>query len=104
MTRKLGFILFEGFQILDASGPIATFEIAARYCPGAYSLHVMAARSGQIASSSGARLIAGRLADPSGFDTVIVAGGEGTRAAALDQRLTRYVRQAASATRRIASV
>jgi len=64
----------------------------------------MASPSGQIASSSSARLTAGRLAGPDGFDTVIVAGGEGTRAASLDQRLLRYVQRAASATRRIASV
>ena len=28
MTRAIGFLIFDGFQILDAAGPIAAFEIA----------------------------------------------------------------------------
>ena len=27
MTREIGFLIFDGFQILDAAGPIAAFEI-----------------------------------------------------------------------------
>jgi len=31
MTRRIAFLIYPGFQLLDAAGPIAAFEIAARY-------------------------------------------------------------------------
>ena len=31
MVRTIGFLIFPDFQLLDAAGPIAAFEIAGRY-------------------------------------------------------------------------
>ena len=79
MTRTLALIIFPGFQLLDAAGPIAVFEIAERLSPGSYKLSVQAHGGGQIASSSGILLAAEPLgAGP--YDTVMVSGGDGTRA------------------------
>ncbi len=78
MTRSLGLIIFPGFQLLDAAGPIAVFEIAERYRPGSYDLLVQADGGGQIASSSGVCLAARTLGDGP-FDTVMISGGDGTR-------------------------
>jgi transcriptional regulator GlxA family with amidase domain len=78
MTRRVGLVLFPGFQILDAAGPIAAFEIAERYRPGSYSLQVVAPGGGAIESSSGVPMAAQPL-DQTAFDTIIVAGGDGTR-------------------------
>ena len=47
MTREIGFLIFEKFQLLDAAGPIAAFEIGDRHAPGAYRLHVLATRDGR---------------------------------------------------------
>ena len=44
MTRHLAVVIFPGFQLLDAAGPIAAFEIAARFAPGTYDLRVLAPR------------------------------------------------------------
>ena len=52
--RRIGFLIFPDFQLLDAAGPIAAFEIAARLRPGSYELRILAARAGRIVSSSGA--------------------------------------------------
>ena len=103
MTRKLGVLIFPGFQILDAAGPIAAFEIAARYVPGAYDLRVMALEPGPVASSSHALMMA-RPLDAEPLDTLVVAGGDGTRPAALCQRTTAWVAQASARARRTASV
>ena len=54
--RRIGFLIFPGFQLLDAAGPIAAFEVAARLRPGSYELRVIAARAGRVVSSSGATL------------------------------------------------
>jgi transcriptional regulator GlxA family with amidase domain len=78
MTRRLALVIFPGFQLLDAAGPIAAFEIAERCRPGSYDLTVVAPGGGQIASSSGVMFAAAPL--PNGpFDTIMVSGGDGTR-------------------------
>ena len=78
MTRKIAVLIFPDFQILDATGPIAAFEIAGRLSPGAYGLEVVAEGGGEIASSSGVRMLAGPL-DDGAYDTMLVSGGIGTR-------------------------
>jgi len=103
MTRRIGLAVFPDFQILDAAGPIAAFEIAARYAPGAYELVVMAVRPGPVRSSSGVAICAGPLEDSS-FDTVVVAGGEGTRDAYVCPALRAWLLRAAASARRTASV
>jgi hypothetical protein len=45
----VGFLIFDGFQLLDAAGPISAFEIGGMHVPGAYRLHVLATRIGAIA-------------------------------------------------------
>ena len=104
MTARIGFFVFDGFQLLDASGPIAAFEIAARYSPGAYALTVLAKSAGPVASSSGASLNASAIQPPPALDTLVVAGGDGTRAAIRDAGILDFVRAAARGARRVASV
>ncbi|HET6972171.1 MAG TPA: AraC family transcriptional regulator, partial [Phenylobacterium sp.] len=79
MSRPIAVVIFPGFQLLDAAGPIAAFEIAERYRPGAYDLCVLAPGGGQVRSSSGVALAADPLAEGP-FDTVVISGGDGTRA------------------------
>ena len=45
MKRRVAFLIFADFQLLDAAGPISAFEIAERYVPGSYELRVDRARS-----------------------------------------------------------
>lgn len=102
MTRHIAFIIFPDFQIIDAAGPIGAFEIAARFSPGAYGLDIWAARPGEVTSTSGAKMIAGPLGTATGLDTIMVAGGEGSRAAMMDDAMLAFVRSPGP--RRIASV
>jgi transcriptional regulator GlxA family with amidase domain len=104
MPRRIAFLVFPRFQILDATGPIAAFEIAERYRPGTYALRTIAVTSGSVASSSGACLQACALGRAQVIDTLIVAGGEGTRAAALCEKTRRFVLACAERSRRVASV
>jgi transcriptional regulator GlxA family with amidase domain len=104
MRRRIAFLVFPQFQILDATGPIAAFEIAERYCPGTYTLRAIATTPGAVASSSGACLHATALGSAKAIDTLIVAGGEGTRAAAACGRTRRFVLSCAQHSRRVASV
>lgn len=104
MPRRIAFLVFPGFQILDATGPIAAFEIAERYRPGTYALRPIAVTSGPVASSSGISLHASSLGRADAVDTLIVAGGEGTRAAAVCDRTRRFVLSCGERSRRVASV
>jgi transcriptional regulator GlxA family with amidase domain len=104
MTRTIGFLIFADFQILDAAGPIAAFEIADRHQPGAYALRVIAARPGEVKSSAGVGMTAQVLGDPAAYDTLIIAGGEGTRGPAMSATIHEFVRQVAASARRVTSV
>jgi transcriptional regulator GlxA family with amidase domain len=103
VPRRIAFLLFDGFQILDAAGPLAAFEIAGRYCEGAYRLDVIAAAAGPVASSSAARISADAFR-AAAYDTLIVAGGDGTRTAFRDARILKFVRKVATRARRVTSV
>ena len=101
--RTVLIVLFPGFQIVDAAGPIGAFEIAARYAPGAYTLKLATTSAGLIPSSAGVSMPAEALTRAK-VDTFIVVGGDGTRAAIHDERLIRAIKAAPRHARRVASV
>ncbi len=74
MRREIAIVVFPGFQLLDAAGPVAVFEMAERFRPGSYSISVLAPEGGVIRSSSGVCLAAEPMASKQ-YDTVIVSGG-----------------------------
>ncbi|MFO0616827.1 MAG: helix-turn-helix domain-containing protein [Polyangiaceae bacterium] len=102
-ARRLAFVVFPGFQILDVTGPIAAFEIAARFAPGAYALSVVGARAGRVSSSSGVALDAAPATHRTRWHTILVSGGEGTRAP-IEPALRRFLLGAPARVERIASV
>ncbi len=104
MTRSIGFLVYPDFQLLDATGPIAAFEIGGRFSPGAYRLAFLSRDGGMVASSSGLAVATTALADAPPLDTLIVAGGNGVRAAAACPQTLAYVRRVAKTARRVASV
>ena len=104
MPQTVAILIFPDFQLLDAAGPITVFEAAGRETtPPAYRLRVIARDAGPVASSSGVRLIAEAFADDP-LDTLIVAGGWGTRETAVCAETLAYVREAGGRARRIVSV
>jgi len=104
MSRRIAFLIYRDFQLLDAAGPIAAFEIAERYRPGSYELRVITAMAGLVASSAGASMRAASLGRASIVDTLVIAGGEGSRAASLCPKTRRYVQKCAKLARRTTSV
>lgn len=102
MTRTIAFVVYPGFQLLDAAGPISAFEIAARYQPGAYASEVLAPKTGLTPSSSGVSLTT-RALHKGPFDTVMVVGGEGRYQRDL-RDVVRWLAVTAGTTRRMTSV
>jgi transcriptional regulator GlxA family with amidase domain len=103
-ARRIAVLIFPDFQILDATGPIAAFEIAGRYVDGAYDIRVIAAEAGPVRSSAGVAMIAEPFEAAGRLDTLVIAGGEGSRGPSLDQRVLGFVRATAANARRTTSV
>ena len=104
MPRTIGLVLYPDFQILDACGPITSFEIAGRMAGDAYRLTLISATGGPVRSSAGVELatIAPEQADT--IDTLIVVGGNGSRDAMRDAAMLAFLRDLAGTVRRLCSV
>jgi transcriptional regulator GlxA family with amidase domain len=98
---------FADAQVLDVVGPLQIFAGVNDERPEpAYRLILLAEKRGVLATTSGLKLVAdGAWQDlPDRIDTMIVAGGEGTRRALRDTRLLESIRMAAGRARRVVSV
>lgn len=105
-VRRIVFVIFDGFQSLDLTGPYEVFHYAGTLA-GGYDCRTVAAVAGPVRSNSGLTVQVdtgvGDL-DPRGVDTVLVAGGTDVDAARLDERLIGWISAAAGSARRVASV
>jgi transcriptional regulator GlxA family with amidase domain len=102
-------VAFPGAQILDVTGPLEVFAMATqaqRAAGPGYRIEIAAARRGPFETSSGMRLVADLACGEvrGAVDTLLVAGGEGVRAAVGDRRLLAFVARTAARARRVASV
>jgi transcriptional regulator GlxA family with amidase domain len=100
----IGVLVFPDFQLLDASGPISVFEIAARLAKAAPAIRLLAAEPGPVRSSSGVEMLARKFGRASAVSTLIVTGGVGVEAAARNKCTLQFVRRLAQRGVRIASV
>lgn len=103
MTRRIAVVVFPGFQLLDAAGPLSAFDIAGRYSPGAYDVHVLAPGGGHILSTASAGFMAEDLSDGP-WDTVLVSGGDATQAVREFAAILDWLKRMAGPTRRLTSV
>jgi transcriptional regulator GlxA family with amidase domain len=104
--RRVVILAFEGAQTLDVTGPFEVFSIASRLAEGGYEVEVVAPTGDAIRTGSGLGIVPDRAiaAVRGAIDTLVIAGGEGVRRAAEDERVVRWVGRAAARSRRVASV
>lgn len=107
--RRIVIVAFPEVQALDVTGPSEVFSLANRRRAtgaAAYEIELVAGDGSLILTSSGLRLCPHRSlrATRGPIDTLVVAGGLGTRAAASDVELIEWIRAAAGRSRRVASV
>lgn len=107
--RRVWVLAFPDAQVLDVTGPWEVFAIANRIGnprTPRYALSLVAPAAGAFATSGGLALVAQRsLAEATGpVDTLLVAGGLGTRPPVRDARLVAWIRRTARRARRVASV
>ena len=78
--RNVALVAYDGFQLLDITGPAVVFAGASRMLArGGYAVDVLSPNGGLVASDSGVRLETRALAHyrASSIDTLLVAGAEG---------------------------
>jgi transcriptional regulator GlxA family with amidase domain len=104
--RRIAIALFPGFQLLDAAGPIAAFEIATRFAEDSYEIVTVASKSGLVRSSSGVAMPAETLMgmNLARIDTLIIVGGMGMIETVRDAVLVSAFQRGAQRCRRVASV
>jgi len=106
-ARRIVIVVYPGVQPLDAVGPAEAFGGAARLVPGSYEVTVVAPERVPLESRFGGfgLMPASSLAECAGpIDTLIVAGGFGSRTAHEIPGLIDWVRGAAGRARRTVSV
>lgn len=109
MPRDIACLIFPDFQLLDMSGPVAAFQSAgfALDTPP-YRVRLLSQTGGAVRSSVGVAVLAEAFEslDPAitPIDTLVVAGGIGTRPAARIAALAAFVRRVAPSCRRVTSV
>lgn len=100
----IGVLIFPGFQLLDAAGPIAVFETAGQISGITQPIRCFATRGGTVDSSSGIELTARRFVRSATMKTLIVAGGDGVFDAAKCPATLNFVRSCVNNGVRVASV
>jgi transcriptional regulator GlxA family with amidase domain len=103
MKRRIVIVAYPDVELLDVAGPASVFANAGL---AHYAVSVFAPAVGAVATSSRLGIVADHSceAPPRGVDTLLVAGGEGTRAACADPQFLDGVRRLARRARRVASV
>jgi transcriptional regulator GlxA family with amidase domain len=105
--RRIVIVAFPDVQLLDVVGPLEVFSIASALHEHAdYSVEVVTLDGAPARGTSGLPIVPHRRASAvrGPIDTLLVAGGIGTRVAARDAALLRWVGAAAARSTRVASV
>jgi transcriptional regulator GlxA family with amidase domain len=99
--RRLAVVVYPGFEILDLA-IVSVFDLANLLSERkAYQVSLLSEHGGSVVSSSGIAIQTERFADPV-FDTVVVTGD--VAIVSPSEGLINFVSEAATASRRIASV
>ena len=110
--REVAIVVYPGVQSLDVTGPLEVFAgagalIEAEARPERpYRVRILSGDGAPLVTSSGLTLVpdAALREAPAKIDTLVVAGGAGSRAALADAELIEWLAQAAASARRTASV
>lgn len=108
-VHDVTFVVYDGFQSLDLSGPFEVFDVATRLVgeEAGYRLRVLGPTSGGVTSSSGLRLTVDGGLDrrpAPRCSTAVVVGGLGSRSVSRDRAVVADLDRHAARADRVASV
>ena len=104
--RRVLVLAVDGAQSLDVLGPVEVLDSATDLVPGAgYDIEIVAPSGGPVTFSNGVTIQTAPLPDPPPrHDTLLIAGGRGTRQAVEDEALVRWIADASRQARRTVSI
>jgi transcriptional regulator GlxA family with amidase domain len=99
-------VTFDGCQSLDVSGPIEVLSRAGALARAPYDIRLASVSGAPVRATSGLRLLPDVAVERvrGAIDTLVVAGGDGVRAATRDRVLVAAVQRLAARARRVTSV
>jgi transcriptional regulator GlxA family with amidase domain len=103
IARHVAFFIYPHFNLIDLSGPLDTFAVAADMAPGSYRFTVMSLEGGAIESWAGAK-VTSEVAIPDGIDTFVIVGDAGMADREVSSQTIDFIRTAAAGARRTAGV
>jgi transcriptional regulator GlxA family with amidase domain len=99
--RRISFVLFEGFELLDVFGPAELFSMV----PDRLAIEFIGPEAGPVASSQGVRVTATTRYDAAATtDITLVPGGQGTRRLVNDAAFLSWLRTWATPASLVTSV
>jgi transcriptional regulator GlxA family with amidase domain len=104
-TKRLGVLLFPGFELLDVFGPLEMFGVLRHFGEVSVEITIVAKEAGAVTSGPGLEVLAdGGYADCSPLDMILVPGGLGTREAVSDQALVTWLYERAEVAETVMTV
>jgi len=105
-VKRILIPVFPNVQALDVVGPAEVFSLGTRLGQHEYALELVATSEAAVQASSGMQHVPDRTVGRTrgSVDTLVIPGGEGTRAALNDTALIGWVGRMAARARRVASV
>jgi transcriptional regulator GlxA family with amidase domain len=104
MTRRIGFVCFDGVTLLDLTGPAEVLGTANANYAGAYEILMLSSTMEPVTSDVGLKLLPdAKLHDAPPLDTIVIPGGAGLRNLQIATPIITWL-QKRRRTRRIASV
>ncbi|MEP1447454.1 MAG: DJ-1/PfpI family protein [Paraglaciecola sp.] len=91
VTRRILFVIFDQFELLDLSGPSSVFHAAQKFlAQPSYSIHTLSVTGGVVRSRTGIEISSQKLEEfnVSQFDTILVVGGDNDAITLISKNLT----------------
>ena len=106
MTTKVGILVFDDVEELDAIGPYEVFGVAHAARPDEFEVFLVGAqRDRPVRCVNGLRVLPDHtLADSPSIDLLLIPGGVGTRRVATDEAVLDWIRATAEGAKWVASV
>jgi transcriptional regulator GlxA family with amidase domain len=104
VERSIAIVVYPSFELLDLSGPLCAFNVAACMHGTPYALTVISARGGSVVSCSGVSVGSSKAIRDRSIDTLLVVGGPEGAVLECGRGTVALLEDLAPRARRVASV
>jgi len=104
VKRRITFIVYPRYELLDLSGPCSAFHLANELFDGQYDVSIVSADGGLVRDRAGLSIETMRYATIEETETILAVGGPSAHLMELDAATSNFLSNAARTAERIASV